>query len=107
MITKTFVAVLAFCVAVGALSLAEEYPETNNKIVPKPIEYVNDEDDTYNVVSWTSCNLTETPIFSCHDCNTRMFCNPIGGLLISCRDNRRPHCNRGLCKSTPSDECAQ
>nr|XP_034834580.1 uncharacterized protein LOC117991136 [Maniola hyperantus] len=59
-----------------------------------------------NPMNWTTCDVTVLPRISCHDCNTRVICKPIGGLLKSCNDPARPHCNLGICSAVPSLACA-
>ncbi|KAJ8715033.1 hypothetical protein PYW08_005014 [Mythimna loreyi] len=55
--------------------------------------------------NWTTCDVTVFPKISCHDCNTRMICKPVGGLLKACDNPYRPHCNNGICSAVPSAEC--
>ncbi|CAG4951825.1 unnamed protein product [Colias eurytheme] len=59
-----------------------------------------------NPTNWTTCDITTDPKIFCHDCNTRLICKPVGGLLKMCRDPMRPYCNNGICSALPSVGCA-
>ncbi|XP_041982156.1 uncharacterized protein LOC121735398 [Aricia agestis] len=54
---------------------------------------------------WTTCDILG-PKISCQDCNTRLICKPVGGLLKPCNNPYRPHCNNGICSAVPSPDCA-
>ncbi|XP_046969493.1 uncharacterized protein LOC124536886 [Vanessa cardui] len=58
-----------------------------------------------NPQNWTTCDITAVPRISCHDCNTRLICKPIGGILKICNNPARPYCNFGICSPVPSANC--
>ncbi|OWR54491.1 peritrophin type-A domain protein 2 [Danaus plexippus plexippus] len=62
-------------------------------------------EDAINPKNWTTCDFGVTPTISCYNCNTRLICKPIGGLLKACNDPMRPFCNSGICSSTPTANC--
>ncbi|KAL0871158.1 hypothetical protein ABMA27_004934 [Loxostege sticticalis] len=63
------------------------------------------QDDDAGPPSWTTCDITTTPVISCQDCSTRLICKPVGGLLKPCRNPFRPHCNNGICSAVPAAGC--
>ncbi|XP_063386721.1 uncharacterized protein LOC134672705 [Cydia fagiglandana] len=65
-----------------------------------------DGDEDSGVVSWTTCDQTTTPKYSCQDCTTRLICLPIGGKVLACPSVYRPYCNNGRCSAIPSAGCA-
>ncbi|KOB73401.1 Peritrophin type-A domain protein 2, partial [Operophtera brumata] len=65
------------------------------------------EDIALMKANWTSCDITTTPVLSCHDCKTRLVCKAIGGLMVSCFNPYRPYCVNGVCSPLPSAECAE
>lgn len=66
----------------------------------------NEDDSNWpNGPNWTTCEYTASSPLSCNDCNTRLICKPIGGLLISCKNPLKPYCNNGICSATPSEGC--
>lgn len=58
-----------------------------------------------NPKNWTTCDVTISTKISCQDCSTRLICKPIGGLLVSCNNPKRPYCNNGICSAIPSVGC--
>ncbi|CAH2092870.1 unnamed protein product [Euphydryas editha] len=58
-----------------------------------------------NPQNWTTCDFTAVSKISCHNCNTRIICKPIGGLLKSCNNPNKPYCNSGICSAIASPDC--
>ncbi|KAJ8712297.1 hypothetical protein PYW07_005139 [Mythimna separata] len=56
--------------------------------------------------TWVTCDFTVSPRMRCHDCNTRLICKRVGGLLLDCPSSFAPYCNNGFCSPVPSVECA-
>ncbi|KAJ8715030.1 hypothetical protein PYW08_005011 [Mythimna loreyi] len=56
--------------------------------------------------TWVTCDFDVFPRMRCHDCNTKLICKKIGGLLLDCPSSFAPYCNNGFCSRTPSEECA-
>lgn len=79
---------------------AEEETEADVADVNKTLK----KDDEY--IKWTTCDWRAIPKFTCHDCNTRLICKPMGGILKFCGDAATPHCRNGFCSAIPSDDCA-
>ncbi|XP_063829088.1 uncharacterized protein LOC135078470 [Ostrinia nubilalis] len=63
------------------------------------------EDDEWSPPTWTTCDITTTPVISCHDCSTRLICKPVGGILKPCLNPLKPHCNNGICSAVPAAGC--
>lgn len=83
----------------------------NRRQVPQNVGQLgNIEDETLagswqNPRNWTTCDFTAASKISCHDCNTRIICKPIGGLLIACNNPNKPYCNSGICSAVASPDC--
>nr|XP_021195818.2 uncharacterized protein LOC110380228 [Helicoverpa armigera] len=72
---------------------------------------VEEDDEAFDIsqvsaANWTTCDFILGKKISCHDCNTRLICKQIGGLLKACNNPFKPHCNNGICSHVPSVECA-
>ncbi|XP_030040426.2 sulfur globule protein CV3 [Manduca sexta] len=52
---------------------------------------------------WSPCTTIGS---ACVDCNTKLVCTKVGGLVRACSDPTLPYCNLGECSATPSAECA-
>ncbi|CAH2043574.1 unnamed protein product, partial [Iphiclides podalirius] len=51
------------------------------------------------------CNYTTQPGRSCISCNQTLLCSRLNlGIMTTCR-GQRPHCNNGICSSTPIQAC--
>ncbi|XP_045775039.1 uncharacterized protein LOC123873962 [Maniola jurtina] len=107
------IALLAVCLgqsAQGGPHVSQGGPHQNQGRARRQVEEENLEANVgpnpLNPMNWTTCDVTVIPRISCHDCNTRVICKPIGGLLKSCNDPARPHCNLGICSAVPSLACA-
>ncbi|CAH2239981.1 jg3410 [Pararge aegeria aegeria] len=103
-------ALLAICTGQtgqGGPQTSQGGPHQNEGRARRQAEGVTTEDGfALNPLNWTTCDVTVIPKISCHDCNTRVICKPIGGLLKTCDNPARPHCNLGICSAVPSLACA-
>ncbi|KAF9789093.1 hypothetical protein SFRURICE_005695 [Spodoptera frugiperda] len=92
------------CILAGAHSQAtdEEVP-----INADELENIIDEAEVKNSGNtWVPCDFSGISTESCYDCNTRIICKKIGGLLLECPKNFVPYCNEGKCSNEPTPECA-
>ncbi|XP_022822912.1 uncharacterized protein LOC111353926 [Spodoptera litura] len=95
-------AVLCILAGVNSQATDEEVP-----INADELENIIDEAEVKNSdLTWVECDPSVVPRKSCYDCNTRIICKNIGGLLLECPKNFVPYCNGGKCVSEPSAECA-
>ncbi|CAK1586895.1 unnamed protein product [Parnassius mnemosyne] len=82
----------------GVPDRRHEYPKHHRNFNNEP----GSQDTLRNIVT---CNHIITPGRTCISCNETLICSRLNLGIVSTCKGRRPHCNQGVCSTTPSEDC--